>query len=333
MSKILITGAAGFIFSRFAKYCVEAGDEVVVIDALTYAGDMARLASIENKIKFYHADITNAQAVNEIFQNEKPNIIVHGAAESHVDRSILDASPFIDANVKGTQVVLDAARRIDIEKFINIATDEVYGELGESGSFYETTPLNPNSPYSVSKTAADMLGNAYFRTYQMPVVTLRPSNNYGPFQYPEKLIPVVFLKAFHNEKIPVYGKGLNVREWLFVDDAAAAVYAIVKKGKAGEIYNIGSGEEKQNIFVVNAILDLMGKPNNLIEYVKDRPGHDFRYSLNCDKMKAATGWKIDYNFEKGIEATIKWYFDNLNWTNAKLDFLRKYWNEAYVGNK
>ncbi len=327
--KILITGAAGFIFSRFASYCVEQGDSVIAVDSLSYAGDRTRIAAIEKKIKFYHCDITNSASIDEIFAQEKPDVVVHGAAESHVDRSILDASPFLKTNVIGTQVMLDAARKHGVEKFLNVATDEVYGELSESGYFYESTALNPNSPYSVSKTAADMLGSAYFRTYGLPVITLRPSNNYGAFQYPEKLVPVVFLKALNDEKIPVYGQGLNVREWLHVDDSVEAMYMLISKGVVGEAYNIGSGEERQNIYVVKAILDIMQKPHSLIEFVKDRLGHDFRYSLNCDKIYNLTGWRAKIKFEAGIEKTIQWYYDNADWAIAKLEFLRKYWSIVY----
>lgn len=327
--KILITGGAGFIFSNFAAKCINMGDEVAVVDCLSYAGDTKRLEAINDKIKFYKADVSNRLEIENVFAIEKPDVVVHGAAESHVDRSILDASPFIKTNVMGTQVMLDVAKQYEVKKFINISTDEVYGELGAEGSFYESTPLNPNSPYSTSKASADMLAMAYFRTYGMQVVSVRPSNNYGAFQYPEKLIPVVFLKAYHNQKVPVYGEGLNVREWLYVEDSSDAIYELIAKGQAGEAYNIGSGEERTNIYVVKTILDLMNKPHSLIEYVKDRPGHDFRYSLNCDKIKNLTGWKAKVDFETGIERTIKWYSDNLSWTIEKLDYLKKYWEKAY----
>ena len=307
--------------------------------------------SVEDKIKFYKADITNREFVEHIFKAQNPNIVVHFAAESHVDRSILDASPFIEANIKGTQVLLDAARefwraessvgdsgsdgkqnsksQIQHPLFINIATDEVCGELGRDGQFYEITPLNPNSPYSVSKAAADMLGRAYFRTYGLPVITIRPSNNYGFWQYPEKLIPVVILKALNNEPIPVYGKGENIREWLYVSDCTEAIFDIIEKGKVGEIYNIGSGQERRNIDVVKSILKLLNKPESLISFVKDRPGHDFRYSLNTEKINNNIGWKAKVDFEKGIEKTVKWYLDNISWVNKKLEFLKEYWKAAY----
>lgn len=327
--KILVTGGAGFIGSEFVRQAVKSGIYTVVVDKLTYAGDLLRLKEVEEKIRFYKADISNKEFIEYIFKAEKPDTVVHWAAESHVDRSILDPSPFIDANVKGTSVLLDTAKNNNVKLFINIATDEVYGELGESGQFYEATPLNPNSPYSVSKTAADMLGRSYYRTYGFPVITLRPSNNYGWWQYPEKLIPVVILKALNNEPIPVYGQGLNIREWLFVSDCADAVFSIISKGKPGEIYNIGSGQEKRNIEVVKAILAILKKPESLITYVKDRPGHDFRYSLNTYKIEKEIGWKAKIHFEEGIEKTVKWYLDNLNWVNSKLDYLKKYWERVY----
>ncbi|OMH40760.1 dTDP-glucose 4,6-dehydratase [Desulfurobacterium indicum] len=327
--KLLVTGGAGFIGSEFVRQAVRYGIDTVVVDKLTYAGDLERLKEVEDKITFYKCDINNREFLEDIFKREKPTAVIHWAAESHVDRSILDASPFIEANVRGTQTLLDVSKDNDVELFINIATDEVYGELGEEGQFFETTPLNPNSPYSVSKASADMLGRAYFRTYGLPVVTVRPSNNYGYWQYPEKLIPVVILKALNNEPIPVYGTGQNVREWLFVSDCADAVFSILEKGKPGEVYNVGSGEERRNIEVVKAILSLLNKPEGLITFVKDRPGHDFRYSLNTEKIEREIGWKVKVKFEEGIEKTVKWYIENIDWVNRKLDYLKFYWQKVY----
>ncbi|WP_457640399.1 dTDP-glucose 4,6-dehydratase [Persephonella sp.] len=327
--KLLVTGGAGFIGSEFVRQAVEKGFETIVVDKLSYAGDLERLKDVEGKITFYKADITNKEFIEHIFKTEKPDIVVHWAAESHVDRSILDASPFIETNVKGTQVLLDVAKENDIKQFINIATDEVYGELGEEGQFYEDTPLIPNSPYSASKASADMLGRAYHKTYGLPVITVRPSNNYGWWQYPEKLIPVVILKALNEEPIPVYGTGQNVREWLFVSDCAESIFEIMEKGKEGEIYNVGSGEEKRNIEVVKAILSILGKPEDLIEFVKDRPGHDFRYSLNTEKIEKEIGWKAKIKFEEGIEKTVKWYLDNIDWVERKLKYLKEYWEKVY----
>lgn len=335
MKRLLITGGAGFIGSEFTRQAVKRGYRAVVIDKLTYAGDLKRLADIEKDISFYKADISNKEFIEHVFKTEKPDAVIHWAAESHVDRSIMDAVPFLDTNILGTQALLEISLKPGIEKFIekfiNISTDEVYGELQETGQFYETTSLNPNSPYSVSKGAADMLSRAYHRTFGLPVITVRPSNNYGPWQYPEKLIPVVILKALNyektNEKIPVYGAGQNVREWLFVSDCADAVFKILEQGQAGEIYNVGSGEEKKNLDVVQDILKILGKlvpeslyrgSEDLIEFVQDRPGHDFRYSLNSDKISEKLGWKKKTSFEKGIEDTVRWYIDNIEWAKSKL---------------
>lgn len=322
MKKLLITGGAGFIGSEFVRIGVRRGYKIIVVDKLTYAGDMDRLRGMEKDIVFYNTDITDRDSINHIFKKEKPDVVVHWAAESHVDRSIMDALPFIEANVKGTQIVLEAARTAGVERFVNISTDEVYGELGMDGQFFETTPLNPNSPYSVSKASADMLGRAYHRTYGLPVITVRPSNNYGPWQYPEKLIPVVILKAQNNERVSVYGKGENVREWLFVSDCAEAVFSVLEKAIAGEAYNIGSGEEKKNIEVVKNILQILGKSEGLIEFVKDRPGHDFRYSLNSEKIRKQLNWQGKVSFKDGIEKTVRWYRENMGWVRGKLEYLQ-----------
>ncbi len=329
MKRILVTGGAGFIGSEFVRLGVKKGYSIAVVDNLSYAGDLKRLKNIIDKIEFHKNSITDKKAIKNIFDKFNPDIVVHWAAESHVDRSILDATPFIDTNIKGTQVLLDISKEKGIKKFINISTDEVYGELGHDGHFLETNALNPNSPYSVSKASADMLGRAYFRTFGLPVITVRPSNNYGPWQYPEKLIPVVILKALNNEKIPVYGKGENVREWLYVSDCAEAIFKIINKGNTGEIYNVGSGQEKKNIEVVKKILDLLGKDYGLIEFVKDRPGHDFRYSLNSNKIRNKIGWETKVTFDSGIQKTVRWYIENIDWVERKLNFLRKYWGKVY----
>jgi dTDP-glucose 4,6-dehydratase len=267
--------------------------------------------------------------MDHIFAGERPDSVVHWAAESHVDRSILDATPFVETNVKGTQVLLDMARKHGIERFINISTDEVYGDLPETGQFTEESPLVPNSPYSVSKASADMLGRAYFKTFGLPVITVRPSNNYGPWQYPEKLIPVVILKALGDEKIPVYGTGRNVREWLYVADCAAAVGLILEKGEEGEIYNVGSGQEKRNVDVVKKILSLLGKPEELIQFTKDRSGHDYRYSLDSQKMAGRLDWTAEMSFEKGIEKTVAWYLGHMAWLKDKRADLARYWKQVY----
>jgi dTDP-glucose 4,6-dehydratase len=326
--KILVTGGAGFIGSEFLRQAVDIGFDVLVIDKLTYAGDLERIKDLKEKIKFYQLDILDKENIYSLFKKERPDFVVHWAAESHVDRSIIDANPFMETNVLGTLNLLDAARLTGIKKFINISTDEVYGELGEDGSFYETSPLNPNSPYSVSKASADMLGRAYFRTYGLPVITVRPSNNYGPWQYPEKLIPVIILKALNNEKVPLYGKGENIREWLYVSDCAKAIFSILEKAVEGDIYNVGSGEEKRNIDVARAILKILNKSEDLIDFVDDRPGHDFRYSLNSDKIHKI-GWTTSVTFSKGLEMTVEWYLKNMDWVKNKIKNLGELWDKVY----
>jgi dTDP-glucose 4,6-dehydratase len=318
MEKLLITGGAGFIGSEFVRQAVNRDFRVTVVDKLSYAGDLERLKTAGDKFVFHRIDIADRETVRQLFESEKPDIIAHWAAESHVDRSIADPSPFLDTNIKGTLALLDAARHYGTRKFINISTDEVYGDLSGEGQFEETTPLNPSSPYSVSKASADMLGRAYHRTYGVPVITVRPSNNYGPWQYPEKLIPVVIWKAFQNEPVPVYAKGENVREWLFVADCVEAVFETIQTGNAGEIYNVGSGEEKRNIDVVRTILQILGKPGELISFVKDRLGHDFRYSLNSQKIQTQLGWKAKVSFAEGIEKTVAWYADHMDWVRRKI---------------
>ena len=327
--KLLVTGGAGFIGSEFVRQAVKKEIETVVVDKLTYAGDLRRLKEVEDRITFYKSDINNSEFMEYIFQKEKPDVVVHWAAESHVDRSILSPSIFMETNIKGTQTLLDIAKKYSVNLFVNIATDEVYGELGEEGQFHENTPLRPSSPYSVSKASADMLGRAYYRTYGLPVITVRPSNNYGYWQYPEKLIPVVIIKALNNQLIPVYGKGENVREWLFVSDCAEAVFKIIERGEPGEIYNVGSGQEKRNIEVVKAILDILNKPHDLITFVEDRPGHDYRYSLNTEKVEKQIGWKAKTKFEEGVEKTVSWYLDNMDWVNQKLKQLEEFWEKVY----
>jgi len=327
--KILITGGAGFIGSAFTKLAVKRGMEVAVLDALTYAGDLERLHEVEGQYVFYHADLTDREKVFNIFEDFRPEVVVHFAAESHVDRSILDPLRFVRSNVEGTLNLLDASKEFKVERFINISTDEVYGELGDDGQFTEETPLAPNSPYSVSKASADMLGRAYYRTYKLPVITLRPSNNYGPWQYPEKFIPVVILKALKDEPIPVYGNGFNVRQWLYVEDCASAVMVAIERGKVGEIYNIPGPDERRNIEVVKTILRLMEKPESLITFVKDRPGHDFRYSMSLDKVKRELDWEPKVMFEEGIKETIKWYINNLEWVKRKERELYNLWEKVY----
>jgi dTDP-glucose 4,6-dehydratase len=326
--KILITGGAGFIGSEFVRQAVDRDYRISVIDSITYAGDQKRLRSVKNRISFYKINITNTNAVSAVLKKEKPDIIVHFAAETHVDRSILEGQIFLKTNILGTQILLEATRTFGIGRFIHISTDEVYGDVAR-GSSVETAPFRPNSPYSVSKASADMLVSAYARTYKLPINIVRASNNYGPWQYPEKLIPVVIYKALNNEKIPVYAKGLNVREWLYVADCAQGIMAVVEKGKTGEAYNISSGIHHRNIDVVKAILRKLDRPISLIQFVEDRPGHDFRYNISCSKAHRELGWKPRYDFEKGLSETVDWYVRNHFWLDLKVKYLQEYWMKVY----
>jgi len=328
--RMLITGGAGFIGSEFVRQAVRRGHRVAVVDKLTYAGDLERLSEVRKDITFYKADISNQEFIEHIFEKENPEVVVHFAAESHVDRSLLDPYPFISSNVLGTQVLLEVSKAKGVELFVNMSTDEVYGDLGKEGSFTEESPLKPNSPYSTTKASADMLGRAYYRSFGLPVVTIRASNNYGPWQYPEKFVPVIILKALRDEKIPVYGDGTNVREWLYVTDCAEGIMAAIDRCNAGEIYNIGSKEEKQNIEVAKAILQLLGKGEELIEFVKDRPGHDFRYSLDTTKAKRDLGWEAKTSFDEGLKKTVEWYIEHLKWAQDKVAYLNDYWKRVYV---
>lgn len=328
MKKILVTGGAGFIGSFFVKLAINHGYEVVVLDALTYAGDLNRLKDIEGKYKFYKIDIRKHRFLEEAFSREKPDVVVHFAAETHVDRSILNPAVFLETNIIGTCNLLEIAKKFKVKLFLNVTTDEVYGEIVE-GKFTENSALLPNSLYAVSKASQDMLGRAYFRTYGLPIITIRPSNNYGPWQYPEKLIPVVITKALLNEPIPVYGDGSNVREWLYVEDCAKAILMIMEKGKPGEVYNVASGIEKKNIEVVRAVLKLLNKPESLITFVEDRPGHDYRYSLDFSKIRKEIGWFPETDFEEGLEKTVNWYKENFTWVKRKLKSLKKYWSKVY----
>jgi dTDP-glucose 4,6-dehydratase len=316
MKRILVTGGAGFIGSNVIRFLLGRGGDVSVrnLDALTYAGDAERLKDFEAdpRYSFVHGDVSDGMLVDGLFA-KGVDIVFHLAAESHVDRSIEDAFPFESTNVRGTVTLLEAARKHGVGRFVHVSTDEVYGDLEESGQFTEETPLNPNSPYSASKAAGDLFARAYRHTYGLPVVIARPSNNYGPWQYPEKLIPVVISRALADRPVPVYAQGLNVREWLYVEDCARGIFEAGEKGVVGEAYNIGSGQERRNIDVVKSILALLGKPESLITFVMDRPGHDFRYSLNSEKVKAHTGWKAATTFDAGIERTVAWYVRNQAW--------------------
>ncbi|HCP10145.1 MAG TPA: dTDP-glucose 4,6-dehydratase [Thermodesulfobacterium commune] len=328
--RLLVTGGAGFIGSAFVR--LFASEYVIgIVDALTYAGDLERLSEIDNKLyEFYKVDITDRKTLRKVFEDFRPDAVLHFAAESHVDRSIIEPERFIKTNVEGTFNLLELAKEFKVERFVNVSTDEVYGELGEEGNFTEESSLKPNSPYSVSKASADMLGRAYYRTYGLPVITVRPSNNYGPWQYPEKLIPVVIVKAVKNEPVPVYGKGMNIREWLFVEDCAEAIKIVLERGQEGEVYNISSGEEKRNIEVVKEILRLLGKNEDLIKFVKDRPGHDYRYSTDSTKIRNELGWKSSVNFQEGLKKTVEWYLNNMDWVEKKTRELEELWKRVYV---
>lgn len=315
LSKILITGGAGFIGSALVRLLARDNSlrerSLTVVDKLTYAGNLARLKEASGKYKFYKVDICDKKRIESVFSRERPDIIINFAAETHVDRSIQDAAPFIETNIKGAQVLLDASRKYKIKKFIQISTDEVYGEI-KKGEFSETSSLSPNSPYASSKAAADLLIKAYMRTYNFPAIIIRPSNNYGPWQYPEKLIPLAILKIIKKQKVPVYAKGKNVREWLYVEDCVKGIYRIMQRGKIGEIYNLGTSDRKKNIDVVRAILRLLKARNNMIKFVKDRPGHDIRYSLNSKKVFNQLVWKPEVQFEEGIRLTVNWYLAQQN---------------------
>lgn len=315
MSTILITGGAGFIGSNFVKYMLDkySDYDIVNLDALTYCGNLENLKDIEDmdNYTFVKGDIRDKDLVYDLVS--KSDFVINFAAESHVDRSITDPEIFIKSNVLGTQVLLNAAKDCGVEKYIQISTDEVYGTLGETGYFSESTPLQPNSPYSASKAGGDLITRAYFETFDLPVNITRCSNNYGPYQFPEKLIPLIISNALEGKKLPIYGDGKNIRDWLHVYDHCQAIDLVLHEGKLGEVYNIGGHNERQNIQIVKLILDALGKDESLIEFVADRLGHDRRYAIDADKIRNELGWKPKYTFETGIKETIQWYLDNQDW--------------------
>ena len=324
--KILVTGGAGFIGSAFVRLLVKNGISPVVVDKLTYAGDLKRLEEVMGKFKFYKTDICSKKGIEAVFGKEKPAVAVHFAAESHVDRSIHDATPFVETNIKGTQVLLDASRKHNIKKFILISTDEVYGEIA-NGRFNENSPIKPNSPYAASKAAADLLVQAYIRTNNFPAIIIRPSNNYGPWQYPEKLIPLAILRILGDGKVPVYGKGLNVREWLYVDDCVRGIMMIMRKGKIGETYNLGSACESKNIDTIKLLLKTLGVGHDRFEFVKDRLGHDIRYSLNSRKIAKGLDWKPGVKLSQGLKLTVAWSLKHKTWLKSKLGDINKLYNK------
>ena len=313
---LVVTGGCGFIGSNFVRQVLAARPDwrITNVDKLTYAGNPASLSDVAGNpnYKFFKADICDRALMTEIF-GSKPDAVVHFAAESHVDRSILGPEIFVQTNVMGTQVLLEVARNAKLGRFLHVSTDEVYGSLGPTGLFTETTPLSPNSPYSASKTGSDLLVNAYHHTYGMDTVITRCSNNYGPYQFPEKLIPLLITNLMDGKQIPIYGDGKNVRDWLHVDDHCSGILLALEKGKAGESYNIGGNNERENIFIAKKLLSLLGKDESSIKYVEDRLGHDRRYAIDASKISRELGWKPKFEFETGIKATVDWYRANEKW--------------------
>ncbi len=316
--KMLVTGGAGFIGSCFVRHILNTYPdyEVINLDALTYAGNIENLDDLKEnpRYKFAHGNICDKKLVRELVSES--DFVVNFAAESHVDRSITGPEIFIETNVQGTLNLLQACKEIGIERYLQVSTDEVYGTLGKTGYFYETTPLAPNSPYSASKASADMLVRAYYETYKLPVLTTRCSNNYGPYQYPEKLIPFFISNLLKGEKVPVYGDGMNVRDWLYVYDHCSAIDTVLHKGKVGEVYNIGGHNEKTNLEITKIILETMGKDESSIKYVEDRLGHDRRYAIDNKKIQTELGWSPSLTFEEGIKITIDWYLNNQEWIKS-----------------
>ena len=318
--KILVTGGAGFIGSNFIyeQLASHPEDHILCLDALTYAGSMQTLAEAQKspRFRFIKGDIADRICVNQLFEEEKPDIVVNFAAETHVDRSVENPAVFLQTNIMGTQVLMDACRKYGIGRFHQVSTDEVYGDLPLDRPdlfFHEDTPIHASSPYSASKASADLLVQAYHRTFKLPVTITRCSNNYGPYQFPEKLIPLMISRASSDQSLPVYGTGENVRDWLHVKDHCRAIDLVMRKGRSGEVYNVGGHNERTNLMVVKAILHALGKPESLITFVKDRPGHDRRYAIDPEKIHAELGWLPQIAFEDGIVETVRWYIDSKQW--------------------
>jgi len=331
---LLVTGGAGFIGSNFVRYILEKypNYKVVNYDLLTYAGNLENLKEVENhpNYTFVKGNINNRELVDYIVKTHKIDVLVNFAAESHVDRSITDPSIFLKTNVLGTQALLDVAKANNIKKYIQISTDEVYGTLGETGYFTEETPLAPNSPYSASKASADLMVRAYHETYGLNVNITRCSNNYGPYHFPEKLIPLMITNALEGKELPIYGDGKNIRDWLHVKDHCAAIDLVIHKGKPGEVYNIGGHNERTNNEIVHFIVEKLGVSKDLIKYVSDRPGHDRRYAIDPTKIMTELGWKPQYTFETGIVETIQWYIDHQDWwKNIKSGEYMDYYQKQY----
>jgi len=318
--RVLVAGGCGFIGSNFIRYVLGAHADWAVanVDKLTYAGNLANLAEFDGdaRYRFHRADICDAASIGRIVAAEAPDAIVNFAAETHVDRSIDDPGLFLRTNILGTQVLLDAARKSGIARYLQISTDEVYGSLGATGKFTEESPLRPNSPYAASKTSADLLARSYFRTFGLPVLVTRCSNNYGPYQFPEKLIPFFVTLLCEGKQVPVYGDGMNVRDWIHVDDHSRALEAVLLRGRPGEVYNVGGGNERTNIEITKRLLAAMGKPESSMKFVPDRPGHDRRYAIDDAKIRGELGVAPRVSFEEGLRDTVRWYLDNEPWWRA-----------------
>ena len=334
--RVLVTGGAGFIGSNFVRYLLKeqgADLKLVNLDKLTYAGNLENLDDIreDQRYTFVKQDICDAKGMEKVFAEHNPEIVVHFAAESHVDRSISDASPFITTNVLGTQILLDISRKYETNRFLHVSTDEVYGALSESDpAFTEETPIAPNSPYAASKAASDLIVRSYHETYGMDVIITRCSNNYGPYQFPEKLIPLMIANALEDKPLPVYGDGSNIRDWIFVDEHCQALAILMEKGKAGEVYNIGGKTELRNIDLVKKLLGVLEKPESLIKFVTDRPGHDFRYAIDTTKIENEVGWGPSMSFEEGLEMTVNWYVNNPDWLSSVIDGeYKEYYQRMY----
>ena len=335
--KLLVTGGAGFIGSAFIRLVLsgDAAAEVLNFDALTYAGNLENLASVEGHsgYRFARANLCDADATEQAVADFSPEVIVHFAAESHVDRSILSPKPVVDTNFIGTFHLLEAARRHGVERFVHVSTDEVYGSIEAPAEADEDFPLRPSSPYSASKSGSDMLALSYFTTYKLPVVVTRASNNYGPYQFPEKLIPLMIANALEDKSLPIYGDGQQVRDWLYVDDHCRAILSLIEKGHAGEIYNIGGNCALPNLEVVKRILTATGKPESLMQTVEDRPGHDRRYALKSAKLTAETGWEPRVPFEAGLAQTVDWYRANAAWVESVRSGAYRDYYEANYGRR
>lgn len=336
MKTYLVTGGCGFIGSNFIKHVLREKKDasVINVDKMTYAAHPGTMRDVKSEnYVFYRADISDAGELDGIFKKHDCDAVINFAAESHVDRSIISPQVFVETNVKGTLNLLQCALKYGIKRFLQVSTDEVYGSLGPEGKFTESSPISPRSPYSASKAAADMLAASFFHTYGLPVIISRCSNNYGPFQFPEKLIPLTVINALNGKEIPLYGDGRNVRDWIYVEDHVRAICMLVESGVSGEAYNIGGDSEFENIDIIRYILNKLDKPISLIKYVKDRPGHDRRYAMDFSRINKETGFKPEYRLREGLDATIKWYMDNKTWWTEIMsgNYYKEYYKSMYEG--